>query len=49
MKHGAFLNIPFQPQHTKLGQLIDIDKGNNFQESSEQFGRLGLSSRFFLM
>ena len=30
---------------TKLGQLIDINKGNNFQESSKQLGRLGLSSR----
>ena len=32
---------------TKLGQLIDINKGNNFQESFEQFGGLGLSSRSF--
>ena len=27
---------------TKLGQLIDISKGNNFQQSFEQFGGLGL-------
>ena len=32
---------------TKLGQLIDINKGNNFQESFEQFGGLGLSLRSF--
>ena len=32
---------------TKLGQLIDISKGNSFQESFEQFGRLELSSRSF--
>ena len=32
---------------TKLGQLTDVNKGNNFQESFEQFGRLGLSSRSF--
>ena len=32
---------------TKLGQLKDINKGNNFQESFEQFGGLGLSSRSF--
>ena len=31
----------------KLGQLTDISKGNNFQESFEQFGGLGLSSRSF--
>ena len=31
----------------KLGQLIDVSKGNNFQESFEQFGELGLGSRFF--
>ena len=30
---------------TKLGQLIDVNKGNYFQESFEQFGELGLSSR----
>ena len=29
---------------TKLGQVIDISKGKNFQESFEQFGRLRLSS-----
>ena len=31
---GAFLNISFEPQimkSTKLGQLIDISKDNNFQ------------------
>ena len=35
---------------TKLGQLIDISKGNNFQQSFEQFGGLGLGSYvlFFL-
>ena len=33
-------------QVTNLGQLIDISKGNNFQEFFEQFGWLGLSSRF---
>ena len=32
---------------TKLGQLIDICKGNNFQETFEQFRGLGLSSRSF--
>ena len=32
---------------TKLGQLIDISKGNNFQESYEQFGELRLNSRSF--
>ena len=32
---------------TKLGQLIDICKGNNFQESFEEFRGLGLSSRSF--
>ena len=34
---------------TKLDQLIDISKGNNFPESFEQFGGLGLSSRSFLI
>ena len=47
MRQGAFLNISFEPQATKLGQLIYISKGNNFQESFEQFGGLGLSSRSF--
>ena len=32
---------------TKLDQLIDINKSNNFQESFEQFGGLELSSRSF--
>ena len=32
---------------TKLSQLTDINKGNNFQESFEQFGGLELSSRSF--
>ena len=32
---------------TKLGQLIDVNKGNNFHESFEKLGRLGLSSRSF--
>ena len=31
----------------KLGQLIDISKGNTFQESFEQFGGLGLGFRSF--
>ena len=34
---------------TKLDQLIDIIKGNNFQYSFEQFGELGLGSRSFLI
>ena len=34
---------------TKLGQLIDLSKGKkgHFQESFEQFGRVGISSRSF--
>ena len=32
---------------TTLGQLTDISKYNNFQQSFEQFGRLGLDSRSF--
>ena len=32
---------------TKLSQLIHINKGNNFQESLEQFGWLGLNSSSF--
>ena len=32
---------------TKLGQLIDVNKGNNFHESFEQFKGLGLSSGSF--
>ena len=34
---------------TKLGQLIDISKGNNFLQSFEQFGRPGLDFRPFLI
>ena len=34
---------------TKLGQLIDIKKDNNFQESFEPSGGVGLSSRPFLI
>ena len=51
MREGAFLTISFEPQLikvTKLGQLIDIDKGNNFHGSFKQFGGLRLGSRFFL-
>ena len=46
---GAFLNIFWTTTDlvTKLGQLIDINKSNNFQESFQQFGGLELSSRFF--
>ena len=47
MSQGAFVNISSTHQATKLGQLIDISKENNFQESFEQFGRLGLRSRSF--
>ena len=37
MKQGVFLNISFEPQLiTKLGRLIDIDKGNNFQEGFDK-------------
>ena len=45
-----FLNIFFWTttnQVTKLGQLMNISQGNNFLESFEQFGRLGLSSSPF--
>ena len=35
------------PYFTKLGQLIYINKDNNFQESFKQSGGLGLSSRSF--
>ena len=51
MKQGAFLNIFWTTNHevTKLGQLIDISMDNNFQWSFEQFGRLGLDSRSFLI
>ena len=41
MKQGTFLTISFEPQlikSAKLGKLIDISHGNNFQESLEQFG-----------
>ena len=31
----------------KIGQLIDISQGNNFHKSFEQFGGLGLHSRFY--
>ena len=34
---------------TKLGQLIDISKDNSFQKPFEQFGRLELDSRSFLI
>ena len=34
---------------TKLDQLVDISKGNNFQWSFEQFEGLGLGSRSFLI
>ena len=34
---------------TKLNQLINISKGNNFREFFEQFGGLGLSSRSYLV
>ena len=47
MGQGGFLNMSFELQLTKLGQLIDASKGNNFQKSFEQFGRLGPSSRSF--
>ena len=50
MRQGAFLNVSFEPQLnqvTKLGQLIDISKGDNFKESLEQYGGLGLSSNLF--
>ena len=41
MDVSKFLNISFEPQLIKLGHLIDINKGKNFQESFEQFGGLG--------
>ena len=46
---GAFLNIFWTTTDlvTKLGQLIDINKSNNFQESFQQSGGLELSSRVF--
>ena len=50
MKQATFLNISFEPQvinPTKLGQLIDISKGNIFLKSFERFGGLGLRSRPF--
>ena len=44
---GAFLNI-YLLNHNSLSRetwpLIDINKGNNFQEFFEQFGGLGQSS-----
>ena len=49
---GAFLN-KYLLNHNSLSRetwpLIDINKGNNFQEFFEQFGGLGLSSRSFLI
>ena len=50
MRQGASLYISFETQlikATKLGQLIDMNNNNNFQESFKQFKRLGLSSRSF--
>ena len=32
---GYILNISFGPKLIKFGQLIDTNKGNNFQESFE--------------
>ena len=34
---------------TKLGQLIDTSKGDNFQQPFEQFKELGLDFRSFLI
>ena len=42
--HSVIYQMP--PVH-ELGLLMDISKGHNFQESFEQFGGLGLSSRSF--
>ena len=50
--HRGHFWISFEPhviKLTKLGQLIDISKGNNFEKSFEQFGWLGLDSRPFLI
>ena len=48
MRQDPFLNVFFEPKFiksvTKLSQLTDISKGNNLQESFEQFEGLGLSS-----
>ena len=47
MRQGVLLNISFEPQlikPIKLGQLIDICKGNNFRESFEQFEDSGVVS-----
>ena len=48
MRQDPFLNVLFYPKFiksvTKLSQLTDICKGNNLQESFEQFEGLGLSS-----
>ena len=51
MQLRLFLEVNFvlNAFFTKLSQLIDISKGNNFQESFKQFGGLGLSSRSFLI
>ena len=48
MRQSTFLNISFEP-YTKLGELIDMSKGNNFQESFEQFGGLGTCSSYSVM
>ena len=40
MRQSAFLNISLESKLTRLGQLRDINKGNNFQESFEQCGEL---------
>ena len=48
MRQGCIFEYIFVTtthQVTKLGILVDISKGNNFLESFEPFGRLGLSSR----
>ena len=47
MRQGASLNISFEPQLIKSTNLINISKGNSFQESFEQFGGVRLSLRSF--
>ena len=50
MRQGAFFEYIFWTtiyEVTKYGQLMHISKGNNFQESFEYFGELGLGSRSF--
>ena len=48
VRQGAFLNISFQPHLIKSPNLAtDKSKGDNFQESFEQFGGLGPSCRSF--